>query len=104
MEDKEVYKKAKKRVESKIGLYIHLVVYLLVNGLLYVINITTSPDYKWFLWPLAGWGVGLCFHALSVFLSSGGAEFKERMIKDEMSREMGKGKPSDTTSNQSEAK
>ncbi len=94
MENQEIYNKAKKRVESKIGLVIHLVVYLLVNGLLYVINITTSPDYKWFLWPLAGWGVGLVFHALAVFLSAGGADYKERMIEKEMAREKQKAKSS----------
>jgi hypothetical protein len=37
------YQKAKKRVKEMRGFYTHLVVYALVNLLLFLINITTSP-------------------------------------------------------------
>ncbi len=89
MENQEAYEKAKKRVEAKIGFYIHLAVYVGVNVLLIIINLSTSPGYLWFKWPLLGWGIGLFFHGMSIFLFSGRRlrEAKERMIEEEMKKE-----------------
>ena len=89
MENREAYEKAKKRVEAKIGFYIHLAVYVGVNVLLIVINLTTSPQYLWFEWPLFGWGIGLFFHGMSIFVFSGRKfrEAKERMIEEEIKKE-----------------
>ena len=88
MENQEGYKKAKKRVEAKIGFYIHFVVYVGVNILLVLINLLTSPQYLWFKWPLMGWGIGLLFHGLGVFVFSKGESIKERMIEKEMKKSM----------------
>jgi hypothetical protein len=86
MENQEAYEKAKKRVEAKIGFYIHLAVYVGVNLLLLIINLTTSPGYLWFKWPLMGWGIGLFFHGLGIFAFSKGEAIKERMIEKEMKK------------------
>ena len=69
MEDQEVYQIARKRVEEKFGFYVHLSVYIAVNIFLIIINLSTSTQYLWFKWPLMGWGIGLFFHALKVFVS-----------------------------------
>lgn len=87
MEDRELYERAKKRVETRIGFYIHLFIYLAVNTLLIIINLSTSPEYYWFKWPLLGWGIGLVFHALGVYASSIGSSVKERLIQKEMEKE-----------------
>ncbi len=87
MEDQDLYKRAKKRVENRIGFYIHLCIYLTVNTLLIIINLNTSTQYYWFKWPLLGWGVGLLFHAIEVFASPMILSIKERMIKKEMEKE-----------------
>ncbi|MEJ2105910.1 MAG: 2TM domain-containing protein [Acidiferrobacteraceae bacterium] len=87
MENQEAYQKAKKRVEAKIGFYVHLAVYVAVNTLLIIINLLTSSQYLWFKWPLMGWGIGLFFHALGVFVFSGGSAIKEQMIQNEMKKE-----------------
>jgi len=91
MEREETYKRAKRRVEAKIGFYIHLAVYIGVNILLLIINLTTSPQYLWFIWPLLGWGIGLFFHGLSVFvfLNRRFQGMKDRMIEEEMKKEQG---------------
>ena len=86
MEDQEAYEKARKKVEAKIGFYIHLAVYTGVNILLIIINIVTSTQYLWFKWPLIGWGIGLFFHAFGVFAFSKGLSFKERMIEKELKK------------------
>ncbi len=45
---------------------IHLVVYIMVNLLLAVIDLATSPGQYWFYWPLLGWGIGILGHAYLV--------------------------------------
>ena len=85
MENQEAYQRAEKKVEAKFGFYSHLAVYMAVNTLLIVINLSTSPYYLWFKWPLIGWGIGLFVHALSVFFIS--ARFKEQMVEKEMEKE-----------------
>jgi hypothetical protein len=87
MENQKAYQKAKRRVEAKVGFYIHLSVYIAVNLLLIIINLTTSPEYLWFKWPLMGWGIGLFFHAIGVFVFSGRSLVTEQMIEKEMKKE-----------------
>jgi len=89
MESPEAYERAKKRVEAKVGFYIHLTVYVGVNLLLIIINLIRSPQYLWFKWPLFGWGIGVFFHGLSVFVLSGGRfkGMKEKMIEEEMKKD-----------------
>ena len=87
MENQEAYERAKKRVEAKIGFYIHLSVYIAVNILLIIVNISTSPQYLWFKWPLIGWGIGVVSHALGVFVFTSGSAIKEQMIEKEMKKE-----------------
>jgi len=87
MENHEAYQRAKKRVEAKRAFYTHLLVYLGVNMLLVIINLLTSPQYFWFKWPLIGWGIGVFFHALGVFVFSGRSAITEQMIEKEMKKE-----------------
>ena len=90
MENQEAYERAKKRVEAKIGFYIHLSVYIAVNILLIIVNISTSPQYLWFKWPLIGWGIGVFSHGLGVFVFTGGSAIKDQMIEREMKKEASK--------------
>jgi hypothetical protein len=85
--EEESYERARKKVEARIGFYIHLGVYIGVNILLIVINLLTSREYLWFKWPLMGWGVGVLFHAMGVFVFSKQSSIKERMIRKEMEKE-----------------
>ncbi len=86
MKDNDVYKKAKKRVQAKFGFFTHLTVYILVNGFLMTMNFIQSQEVIWSVWPLAGWGIGLLFHGLSVLAFPGMESIKERMIQKEMNR------------------
>ena len=42
MKNQEAYQRAKQRVEAKVGFYRHLTVYIAVNALLIVINLSNS--------------------------------------------------------------
>ncbi|MFN3231502.1 MAG: 2TM domain-containing protein [Alphaproteobacteria bacterium] len=87
MSSDEVYDHARKRVEAKIGFYIHLGVFICVNALLIGVNLAMTPDNLWFVWPLVGWGIGIFFHGLTVFLFASGGKVKERMIEKEVERQ-----------------
>lgn len=47
--------------------YAHLRSYLIVNGVLFLINVVTSRSYLWAVWPMLGWGIGLAFDASDTF-------------------------------------
>jgi hypothetical protein len=92
MENQEAYQRAKRRVEAKIGFFIHLAIYIIVNCLLIIINLSTTSQYLWFKWPLIGWGIGVIFHALGVFIFSGGSIIEEHLIEKEMKKQASKSK------------
>jgi 2TM domain len=98
---KEAYRKAAKQVEAKVGFYWHLSAYLVVHGFLITIFLLTGPlpgfyYYPWFVWSMAGWGIGLMFHYLGVFVygKQNNNNLRRQMIEEEM-RRMGVVPPTD---------
>jgi hypothetical protein len=87
MKNQEAYQRVTKRLEAKFGFYIHLSVYIAVSILLMIINLLTSTQYVWFKWPLIGWGIGVFFHALGVFVFNERSAITEQMIEKEMRKE-----------------
>ncbi|MBN2048855.1 MAG: 2TM domain-containing protein [Spirochaetales bacterium] len=61
------YKKKVSREASKAmpGFRAHLTTFLAVNGGLVVLNILTSRQFPWALFPIGGWGIGLFTHYVS---------------------------------------
>jgi len=87
MSEEEIYRQAKKIVEEKKGFYTHLAVYIVVNILLVIIwAFPAGGGYPWFLWPLGGWGIGLLFHFLGVFVFSRPSDWERREIEKEVER------------------
>ena len=69
MSEDQIYELAKKRVEEKRGFYNHLIVYVIVNIVLVLIwAFASDGGFPWFVFPLGGWGIGLVFHFLGVFV------------------------------------
>ena len=50
------------------ALLIHLGVFVVVVGALAAINLLRNPDHLWFVWVLAGWGIGVAAHGLAILL------------------------------------
>lgn len=87
MDKKHKYKIAQKRVEAKIGFFIHAAVYLGVNALLITLNLTSSAKEIWFIYPLVGWGLGLLLHFVLVYWQTPTTgDWQKRMIKKELER------------------
>jgi hypothetical protein len=69
MSEEQIYKLAKERVEKKKGFFIHITVYIAVNIMLVIIwAFAAGGGFPWFIFPLCGWGIGVLFHFLGVFV------------------------------------
>jgi len=76
---------ALKRLRAKRSFKTHLAVYVIVNTLLVVIwAVQGAGNDYWPFWTILGWGIGLAFHARSVF-------FQRPITDDEIRREMERG-------------
>jgi hypothetical protein len=82
----ELREKAETRVNQKIALFSHLGTYVIVNAFLIVIWALSGAGYPWFLWVMAGWGIGLAFHAFNYFIGKRSDAAKERMLQKEMEK------------------
>ena len=71
----EEYKNAFRKIakdDVRMGFVIHLIVFVMINGLLIATNVMTYGDSYgpfraeviWFHYPLVGWGIGLVAHYL----------------------------------------
>jgi len=85
----ERYYDAQKRVKEIREFYEHLTVYVLVNPIVVVVNLMTSPGYLWFLWCLMGWGMAIILHGLKVFSLPPffNKKWEERKIKEILEKE-----------------
>ena len=97
MDREKAYSIAKRRLMAKMSFLIHLAVYMLVNFFLIYINLETSSAYFWFKWPMLGWGIGLFFHALAVFLFSDLSDLKRQLIEQEANKLLEREKESGQT-------
>ena len=84
MSEEEIYELAKKRVEDKKGFFNHLTVYVLVNIVLIIVwAFPSGRGFPWFLFPLCGWGIGVVFHFLGVFVFSRTSDRERKAIEKE---------------------
>lgn len=86
----EKLERAKKRIEELKGFYANIISYMIIIPCLAGLNYWTNQmEYAWFLWAAMGWGVGLLFHAVGIFLFKGlwGWQWQERKMKEFMERE-----------------
>ena len=57
------------------GFKLHLAAYFLVMMVLVPVNLLTTPENPWFVWPMVGWGGALAIHtawAMGLFDILGG--------------------------------
>ncbi|MBL4745067.1 MAG: 2TM domain-containing protein [Flavobacteriaceae bacterium] len=92
--EEEKYLRAKKKVKEIKGFYIHLSVYLAVNGFVFISKLVEEGSIR-FLWERESyglwffWGIGLFFHGFGVFGMDFllGKKWEENKIKEIMNRD-----------------
>lgn len=94
-------KRAQKKVKKLKDFYVHLTVYLLVNGAIlgirffrnwdYIFSQNGQGFYDWVQWNIFGtalfWGIGLAIHALFVFKIPLLSSWEEQKIKEIIEKE-----------------
>ncbi|MGC3987737.1 MAG: 2TM domain-containing protein [Pseudorhodoferax sp.] len=75
---------ARRRARAKLGWFAHATVYAIVNTVLLVLSFASGRH--WALFPLLGWGLGLLFHGLAVWLLAPGNPLLDRMVERERAR------------------
>jgi sensor histidine kinase YesM len=83
------YIRARGHVEELKKFYGSLISYFFFIPFFILINYWTSWDFKWFWFPIIGWGIGLVIHALKVFVNDGslGRNWEKRKIEQFMKEE-----------------
>lgn len=78
--------RARKRVKEIRSFYINLSLYCIVIPILITVNLVFTPDFYWFFFSMAGWGVGLLFHAMAAFnyIPFLSKDWEERKLKQFM--------------------
>jgi 2TM domain-containing protein len=84
--EKDLRARAEVRVKAREDFRIHLLVYVLVNALLWVIWFLSGADTRslWPIYPLLGWGIGLGVHWYTVYGTND--QRRESEIEAEMRR------------------
>jgi hypothetical protein len=87
--DDRLAAEAVRRIKARRDFRGHLLVYVAVNILLILIWLTTALTagawYPWFVFPLAGWGIGVAAHAWAVY-GSPSRPITQEAIAEEIER------------------
>lgn len=93
-----------KRMKARQEIMGHLTAYVLVNAMLWVIYLMTTPGgHPWPLYPMMGWGIGVFFHLLAYSSQHGNRH--EARVQRELDREyerQGRNRPRKTKNTDSD--
>jgi len=90
MTEEKLRRIARERAKAKLGFYIHLIVYVCINVLLFAIwylFTLESGGFPWFIFPLIGWGIAVVIHAIVAFYGNSTEEsLEDRMTEQELAK------------------
>jgi 2TM domain len=73
-------------LKKKADFRVHLLSYVMVNTFLVIIWAVTGADFFWPVFPIAGWGIGVVFHAWDAYGRGVPTEEQIRVEMDRLSR------------------
>lgn len=77
---------AQRRAKAKMGWYIHAMVFLVVNTVIFSVLHYSFGSQSWSVYQLLGWGLGLALHGILVFALRTGSDLRERLVQKERER------------------
>jgi len=82
----EYYKEAKSIVKKKKKFYGNFTSWAIMSVFWFILNMTTGPDFHWWIFPTLGWGIGVAFHYVETFGLFKSKEWEKRSIRKEMEK------------------
>ncbi|MFX1593195.1 MAG: 2TM domain-containing protein [Promethearchaeota archaeon] len=70
--EESLRKIAAQKVSFRFSVKIHIAVYILVNILLFTVNLLFTPEFYWFFFPCFSWLIGVTLHTLAYILYARG--------------------------------
>jgi hypothetical protein len=83
--------KVQKRVKDIKGFYTHLIATFIILPFIFLINITTAPQFIWFYYFMIAWLIGLFIHWLNVFILSKNSfkkDWEQKKLKEALGPEI----------------
>lgn len=75
---------ARKQARREAAFYRNLAAFVLVNAFLVALNLLTSPEHFWAIYPILGWGLGVVSQAFATFGDRGRGGWVERRTQELM--------------------
>ena len=82
--EQELDRLARKRAGTKMGWYIHALVYICVHVGLALLSGLNGRN--WAIYPALGWGLGLLIHGLVVHVAMPGGGLREQLVAQERAK------------------
>jgi 2TM domain len=79
--------RAEASLKKKSEFWTHLLAYVVINGVIVAIWAMTGAGFFWPAFPIAGWGIGLVFHAWDVYVERPPSEERIRREMDRLARQ-----------------
>lgn len=80
--EERIKEEVKKRIKERRDFFSHLMIFVLINSFLIILNFNVSPDYKWFIWPLLIWTIGITIHFFKIFV------IRNRITEEDIQKEI----------------
>lgn len=86
--DTIAYDKAKRKVKEIKGFYVNLACYLMVLPIIIYLNLKYTPEFHWFWFSMAGWGIGVVSHGMGAFgyYPFLGRDWEDKKLKELMNK------------------
>jgi len=81
---RQIEQLARRRAKGKLGWFSHAAVYVAVN--LGLVAVSLANGQRWAIFPLLGWGVGLAFHGIAVWVLQPGGDLLEHLVERERNK------------------
>lgn len=83
---KEYYDIAKNRVKKKKEFYNHFTMWGIICTFFFILNMITSPNIWWWVFPTLSWGLGLAIHGATTFGFFASSDWEQKQIQKEMEK------------------
>ena len=85
----EIRDRVEKKYQERSGLIQHVISYVAVNFMLWVIWLVTGQSFPWPIFVMVFWGIGMLSHFVSYYNEhGGGARRREAQIEAEVARQL----------------